>query len=54
MQRHWARCGPPAYIAVALYLGLAKPRPAAADRCDDPDSLARFLATAPWGLAARS
>lgn len=54
MQRHWARCGPPAYIALALYLGLTKPPARAGERCDDPDSLAHFLQSAPWGLAARA
>jgi hypothetical protein len=52
MQRHWARHGPPAYIAVALYLGLNRPRPVAADRLNDPEDLANFLRAFPGALGA--
>jgi hypothetical protein len=47
--RHWSREGPPAYIAVAAYLGLrTPPRPA------DPlsgDDLLNFLKVFPGGEA---
>ena len=52
MQRHWARHGPPTYIAVALYLGLNRPRPGAADRLNDPEDLANFLRAFPGALSA--
>ena len=45
MQRHWARHGPPAYRAVALYLGLVKPPPSRAETLDTPDAVAAFLAS---------
>jgi hypothetical protein len=47
MQRHWARHGPPAYIAVALYLGLTRPPPRPADQLNDPEDLANFLRAFP-------
>lgn len=52
MQRHWARHGPPTYIAVALYLGLAADKPRRADRLDDPEDLARFLQAFPGAAPA--
>ena len=49
MQRCWARHGPPTYRSVALYLGLAKPPPAAAETLDTPDAVAAFLGGLPQG-----
>lgn len=51
MHRHWREFGPPAYVAVAMYLGLNKPR-RSKDELNDPDELARFLADLP--IASRS
>ena len=52
MQRHWARHGPPTYIAVALYLGLSKPQPSSADVITDPENLAAFLRGFPGAVGA--
>jgi hypothetical protein len=52
MQRHWARFGPPAYVAAALYLGLNKPQPGSAEPIRDPDDLADLLAAMPWARRA--
>jgi hypothetical protein len=46
MHRHWREFGPPTYVAVALYLGLNKPR-REDHGLDDPEHLARFLAGLP-------
>jgi hypothetical protein len=48
LMRHWSREGPPAYIAVAAYLGL---RSAGARRNEDLGGvdLANFLAAFPGG-----
>lgn len=51
MHRHWREFGPPAYVAVAMYLGLNKPR-RSAEALSDPDDLARFFAELP--AASRS
>ena len=50
MQRHWAKHGPPAYMAVALYLGFSKPKGPRADRLDDPADLANFLSAFPGAI----
>jgi hypothetical protein len=52
MQRHWVRCGPPAYMALALHLGLGAANRSTADRLDDPDGLLNFLRTFPGGAGA--
>jgi hypothetical protein len=52
MQRHWLRYGPPTYVAVALYLGLSKPKPPAENQLVDPDDLANFLRTFPGAVGA--
>ncbi len=52
MQRHWARHGPPTYIAVALYLGLNAVKPHAADQLTDPEDLANFLRAFPGAAEA--
>ena len=43
MHRHWAKFGPPAYVAVAAYLGLNK-RGSSAAQALDTGELADFLA----------
>ncbi|HUO12653.1 MAG TPA: hypothetical protein VMU37_07845 [Caulobacteraceae bacterium] len=48
--RHWAREGPPAYIAVAAYLGLRQPR-RRADTLEGQD-LVNFLAAFPGASSA--
>jgi hypothetical protein len=50
MQRLWLRCGPPAYRALAHYLGLVATDNAS--RLDDPDELVNFLRTVPGGMSA--
>jgi hypothetical protein len=52
MQRHWARHGPPTYLAVALYLGLSNLKGPKADRLDNPNDLANFLSAFPGALQA--
>jgi hypothetical protein len=52
MQRHWARHGPPTYMAVALYLGLSQTGPRAQDQLNDPEDLANFLRAFPSGTSA--
>jgi hypothetical protein len=52
MQRHWVRHGPPTYMAVALYLGLAKTAPDASERLTDPRDLANFLRAFPGATEA--
>jgi hypothetical protein len=51
LMRHWSREGPPAYIAVAAYLGLRPARGGDNDQCGGQD-LANFLATFPGGERA--
>ena len=47
--RHWAREGPPAYIAAAAYLGLRREKPAADEAGED---LLNILSTFPGGERA--
>ncbi len=47
MQRHWAKHGPPAYMAIALYLGLSRLKEPRVDRLDDPADLTNFLSAFP-------
>jgi hypothetical protein len=51
LMRHWRREGPPAYIAVAAYLGLRESPRRAADLLEGPDLL-NLLAAFPGGGAA--
>jgi hypothetical protein len=46
--RHWSREGPPAYIAVAAYLGFRRSSPNSPDPLEGVD-LARFLGAFPGG-----
>ena len=48
MLRHWSVHGPPAYVAVAAYLGLRKAEPARRDVLEGED-LANFLSQFPGG-----
>jgi len=41
MHRHWRAFGPPVHVAVAAYLGLAKPRATSVEG----DALADFLSS---------
>ena len=50
MQQVWREYGPPAYVAVAAYLGLNKPR-SGVDDLIDSDELAGFLAQFPGARA---
>lgn len=52
MQRHWARHGPPTYVAVALYLGLNGVKPSDSDQLTDPEDLANFLRAFPGATEA--
>jgi hypothetical protein len=52
--RHWGREGPPTYIAAAAYLGLRRPRPAAAADTLEGQDLMNFLGAFPGGEAART
>ena len=47
MMRHWSREGPPAYIAVATYLGLRAPPPSAETLAGE--DLMNLLAAFPGG-----
>lgn len=49
MLAHWAKAGPPVYMAVARYLGMTKAKPAKADRLETLDDLANFLGAIPGG-----
>ena len=46
--RHWAREGPPAYIAAAAYLGLRRAEPAP-DAALDGEDLLNLLSAFPGG-----
>jgi len=48
MHRHWSVHGPPAYIAIALRLGLARPQPRSPE---DPEALGAFLASLSGGAS---
>ena len=49
MLAHWARAGPPVYMAVARYLGLTKDAPPASERFDSMEDFANFLGAVPGG-----
>lgn len=49
MHRHWAVFGPPAYVAVAAYLGLNRKVAPPTARLDDAEGLADLLAAMPGG-----
>jgi hypothetical protein len=46
MHKHWREFGPPVYIAVAAYLGIAKAPEPPRDE-DDPDGLGELMDV--WG-----
>ncbi|MDR3471604.1 MAG: hypothetical protein P4M09_07920, partial [Devosia sp.] len=51
MHRHWREFGPPTYVAVAMYLGLNRPRRTSSG-LEGPDDLAQFLANLPGAVRA--
>jgi hypothetical protein len=48
--RHWRREGPPAYVAVAAYLGLREPSRSRTEPLEGQD-LINYLAAFPGGAA---
>jgi len=49
MLAHWAKHGPPVYMAVARYLGITKAEPKRSDRLETLDDLTNFLGAIPGG-----